>query len=361
MKRISIFVTAAGLIASILVGCSGEELASSSNEVAAIQSSLIDVAQTSGQLASGTSFRISGSSSDSSSTDNGNHSRHKPGGKHPQSVLLDGLNLLAPTDELLAIVDAESAGDFRGLRISKNGGAIITNYDANGDTVTLPTPASNGPAGCSFSGAQFPKSDSLLATIAKTIIDFGTGVTFTKDTVTITRAGKIIITRSGTTSSMTETISFENYSVNGIGIAGTKVRISTFDKSTGSGSSETTVNDGKITLTNGTVATWTSSKTRLSEITVDNTTGKALLGTITSQVNTQIITADGTVIYSHVTTKPLIENVACNRSHHGPVSGTLQTIYRSHNVIVDYGDGTCENKTVTVTINGETTTKTIGE
>lgn len=68
-----------------------------------IQQLSIDVAQTSGQLASGASFNIRG-----------------------------GTNLLAPTDELLAIVDAESASDVRGLRVSKNGGATITNYDASG-------------------------------------------------------------------------------------------------------------------------------------------------------------------------------------------------------------------------------------
>ncbi|MEJ0032593.1 MAG: hypothetical protein WDO15_20540 [Bacteroidota bacterium] len=57
-------------------------------------------------------------------------------------------------------MDAESASDIRGLRVSQNGGATITNYDANGNEVTLSLPGKNGPQGCSFSGQQFPATDS---------------------------------------------------------------------------------------------------------------------------------------------------------------------------------------------------------
>jgi hypothetical protein len=356
MKRISICLGIAGLLAGILVSCSTEEQASSSESSSSLQTNLVDVAQTSGQLASGTSFRISGSSSDSSASAN------RPGGKHrPHPAQLDGINLLAPTDELLAIVDAESASDFRGMLISKNGGATITNYDTDGNIVALTVPASGGPGGCSFSGHQFPAYDSLLSAITKTVIDFGSGVTYKRDTISITRVGKISITRSGTSTNLTEVTTFENYSVNGIGIEGTKARVSTFDARTGSGSSTTAVTDGKITLKDGTVTTWTTGKTRTSQITLDASTGKPVSGTIVSEVNTQVVKSDGTVLYSHITTKPLTENIACDKRRHGPVSGTLQTVYSADIVIVDYGDGTCENKTVTITVNGVTTTKAIEE
>ncbi len=114
-------------------------------------------------------------------------------GHHQRLAALDGVSLLAPTDELLAIVDAESAGDFRGFRISGRGGATITHYTASGDTVVLATPDHGGPGGCSFSGGQFPEYDALLEDIVRTEIDFGSGVTFSRDTVTIIRSGKILI------------------------------------------------------------------------------------------------------------------------------------------------------------------------
>jgi hypothetical protein len=315
----------------------------------------IDVAQTSGQLASGTDFNISGSSSCDSTGTGGNfgHGPHghgnpgRPGGRN--AGILDGLNLIAPTDELLAIVDAESASDVRGLRVSQNGGATITNYDANGNEVTLPLPGKNGPQGCSFSGKQFPATDSLLSKIAKTVIDFGSGLTYERDTVEITRAGKIVIERriSGTT--ITETTIFENYTVNGIKIEGTKTRTSNFEELTGNGTSTTSVSNGKITLTNGTVATWTSDRSRVSDLDA---------GTVTTEVSASAV-ANGTTIYSHNTTTPLVGKMNCGKP--GPVSGVVATVYRNNNITIDFGNGSCSNRTVTITVNGVVTTRTIGE
>jgi hypothetical protein len=148
--------------------------------------------------------------------------------------------------------------------------------------------------------------------------------------------------------------------VNGIKIAGTKTRVSTFDSSTGTGSSATSVADGVITLADGTVTTWKSNKSRVSKITFSESTGFPYGGTITTDVDASIVATDGTVIYSHKTTSPLIENIACEGRRHGPVSGTLETVYRTDTLVVDFGDGTCTNKTITITLNGVTTTKTIG-
>jgi hypothetical protein len=304
----------------------------------AVEEVSIDVAQTSGQVASGMNFNFSG----------GSKGHHK--GFGPGPGVLNDLNLLAPTDELLAIVDAESASDVRGLRLSKNGGATITNYDADGNEVTIPFGSDKGPQGCSFSGGQFPQYDSLLATIAKTEIDFGSGVTYHKDTVEIIRAGKILIQRSVNGATVTETTTFENYTVNGIRIEGVKTRISSFDTETGSGSSATSVADGKITFTDGTVATWVSERSRVTDGTA---------GTVTTDVSTTV-SANGTVIYSHNTTSPLVENLKCDGRRPGPVSGIVETIYRTDSISINFGDGTCTNKTITITVNGVTTTRTIG-
>ncbi len=347
--KISLFIAA---IILLLSSCDNQE---SSVNSTSIEQLAIDVAQTSGQLASGTTFSVEGTSSDSTACDKDGHfigkgkNGHGPGRRNPG--ILDGLNLLAPTDELLAIVDAESASDVRGLRISKNGGATITNYDADGNEVTVPLSVKGGPQGCSFSGNQYPEYDSLLATIVKTEVDFGTGVTYKRDTVEITRAGKIIIERTISGSTITETTTFENYSVNGIAIEGTKTRTSTYDEETGSGSSTTSVSNGKITLTDGTVATWTSERSRVSDISS---------GTITTEVSASV-TANGTTIYSHNTTTPLIEDLSCEGRRPGPVSGVVETIYRTDNITIDFGDGSCTNRTITITVNGVESTRTIGD
>jgi len=350
--KISRFIIA---VAFITWSCDHQDVALNSES---IQQLGIDVAQTSGQLASGTSFSVEGSSTDSTKAGDhhpgfgkGQHGPKGPGGRNPG--ILDGLNLLAPTDELLAIVDAESASDVRGLRVSQNGGAAITNYDAEGNEVTVPLPGKNGPQGCSFSGKQFPAYDSLLSSIAKTVIDFGSGVTFKRDTVEITRTGRIVIERTISGSTITETTTFDNYTVNGLKIEGTKTRVSTFNEETGSGSSSTSVSDGKITFTDGTVATWTSDRSRVSDITDDG-------GTITTEVNTSVA-ANGTVIYSHKTSSPLTENLACEGRRPGPVSGVVEIVYRDNNVSIDFGDGSCSNRTITITVNGTTTTRTIGD
>jgi hypothetical protein len=355
-----VIVTTVLIIASALVimRCK-EDLAGSSSmpNSSASTSSLTAVAQTSGQLASGTSFRINGTSSDSSGP--AGPGRHPGPGRDHMPSPLDGTFLLAPTTELLTIIEAESAGDFRGMRMHSQSGATIKNYDASGNPVALTAPAGSGPQGCSFSGGQFPYYDSLLATITKTVIDFGSGITEKHDTVTIIRSGKIIITRSSDNLTKTETVTFENYTVNGNLIEGTKTRVNSFvlDNGTGSGTSTTSVTGGKITFSDGTIAIWTGDKQRMTSIAFD-THNRPSSGEITTAANTYVITSDGTVIYSHHISKTIVENMACHE-HHGPVSGTVETVYRANSISIDFGDGTCANKTVTITINGVTTTKEV--
>jgi hypothetical protein len=356
MKSTLLKIAMLSMITLPLMRCSDQSFnGPSSND---LNGQLVDVAQTSGQLASGTSFNITGSSADSLHQ---NGPPHHGGGGRAHRGILDGVNLLAPTDEILAIVDAESASDFRGMRISKNGGATVTNYDASGNVVSLPTPTTGAPNGCSFSGKQFPQSDSLLSKIAKTVIDFGNGMTWKRDTISITRAGKITITRSGNTSNLTEVTTFENYSVNRIKIEGTKTRVSTYDATSHSASSTTSVSNGKITLADGTVTTWTSDKTRTNQITISESTGRPISGTIVTEVKSRVVSSNGDVIYAHETTTPLTENLACAGRRAGPVSGVLETIYRENTIEVNFGDGSCENRTITLTVNGVTTTKTIGD
>lgn len=341
-----------------LMACNQQELSSGND------ASLTSLAQTSGQLASGTSFVITGSATQSqasASVQTGPGGGQRTGKGGCKNEWLNGTSFIATTDELAAIIDAESAGDMRGLRMFARSGATITHYDAAGNPVVLPLPNQNGtgPEGASFSGKQFPAMDSLLAKIVKTVVDFGSGITVTRGDNSITREGMITILRSGSANNKTESIGYQNYKVNGILIEGTKTRVSTFDPATGIGSSSTNVSDGKITLADGTVASWTSTRQRSSAI-VSDANGKPSSGEIKTEASSVIKLEDGTVIYSNTTTSPITEDLSCGRERRSPVSGTVATVYRTDTVVLDFGDGSCSNRSVSVTINGVTTTKTLG-
>lgn len=350
--KIKILSLAIGLMIAV-VGCDNADLNPSGKNVSV---STLDLAQLSGQLASGESFAFKGSSTSSTYVPGGRTmDGREPGNHHDRHHgILDGVSLLAPTNELLAIVEAESAGDIRGMRIGKLAGAAVTHYNANGDTVSFPI-FNESPQGCSFSGFEAPGLDRLLNQIVRTEIDFGDGLTITRDTVSITRKGKIVIERTLTDSTKTEVVTFENYSVNDNIIEGTKTRVSKLNLLTGYGESNTTVTGGKITFNDGAVATWTSEKHRITQIDIALADEDEFhrSGTITTTVNSEVTLEGGEVIYSHKTNEPLVKNMECARSRRrGPVSGELETVYRDTTVIVTYGDGTCQNRSVTITVNG---------
>ena len=357
-----------------LAACTEQEQIASLEDLTTQDASAIDLAQTSGQLVSGTSFTISGNSlqmgtvnARTVSTDEMSNRPLGPGGlrglgkgKGGHKGIMDGLTLLAPNDEILAIIDAETAGEVRGFRMHKFGGAKITHYDASGKEVNFPifiTP--DGPHG-GHSGNQFPELDSLLKLVVKTKVDFGTGVTITKHEQEITRKGVITIEREKDGAVLTEKIEFQNYSVNGIQISGTKTTVSDFDKATGKGSVVSSVANGKFVFVDGETGVWTSERKRNSEVVRGTDNRKPISGSIVTGVKTKIVTAANQVIYSHETTEPLKIDLSCQGRRRGPIDGKVQTLYRDNTITVDYGNGSCDNQTITITVNGETTTKTIG-
>lgn len=344
------------VVATITVAATLYQCSSIENISPQTSQSSIDIAQASAQLASGTSFHIFGSSTYDASATFGeiNRSNDRKGGpKHGRhNGLLDGLSLLAPTEELLAIVEAESAGDMRGFRMAKMGGANITHYDVNGMNVELPMPA-DGQHGGGFSGKQFPELDELLSKIVTTVVDYGTGVTFQRDSVSITRSGKITISRTSTETSKSEIVTFVNYVVNGNKIEGVKSRTATFDKTTGKGSVNSAVANGKITFSDGSIGTWTSTKSRNIEIVFGGLANRPVGGTITTQVASKVTLESGSTIYSHESVDPLIEKINCGGRKKAPVSGVVKTNYGNQELIVDFGEGSCEKMSIKITLNGE--------
>jgi hypothetical protein len=356
-----------------MAACTEQDEKASITEELVDGATAIDLAQTSGQLVSGTSFTLSGNSFQSGSisariagTEETAHSGG-PGalkgmdkGKGGHKGIMDGLNLLAPNDEILAIIEAESAGDIRGFRMFKFGGATITHYDASGKIIELPVASTvDGPHG-GHSGNQFPEMDSLLSLIVKSKVDFGAGVTVTKNEQQITRKGVIVVSRTKVGIVLTEKVEFQNYVVNGIQISGVKTIVSEFDKATGKGSVKSNVANGKFVFADGEVGVWTSEKNRTSEVVRGNDSRKPISGKILTNVKTSIKSASGAVIYSHETTTPLEIDLSCSGKRRGPTLGKIETVYRTNKISVDFGDGSCTNQTITITVNGVTTTKTIG-
>ena len=354
-----------------MAACTEQDELASIAEKALEGTTAIDLAQTSGQLVSGTSFTIGGNSFQAGTITGRvaatEETAKSPGdlkgmdkGKGGHKGIMDGLNLLAPNDEILAIVEAESAGDIRGFRMYKLGGATITHYDASGKVVELPAATTvDGPHG-GHSGNQFPELDSLLSLIVKSKVDFGAGVTVTKNDQDITRKGVIMVSRTKVGIVLTEKVEFQNYVVNGIQISGLKTIVSEFDKATGKGSVKSTVANGKFIFVGGETGVWTSEKDRKSEVVRGNDSRKPISGKIITNVKTAIKTASGTVIYAHQTTTPLEIDLSCSGKRRGPTLGKLETAYRTNKITVDFGDGSCTNQTITITVNGVTTTKTIG-
>jgi len=357
-----------------IAACTEQDEMASLTEELVDGATAIDLAQTSGQLVSGTSFTLSGNSFQTGSISarvvETNEIAKVPAGpaalkglgkgRGGHKGIMDGLHLLAPNDEILAIIEAESAGDIRGFRMFKFGGATITHYDAAGKIVELPVATTaDGPQG-GHSGNQFPELDSLLSLIVKSKVDFGTGVAVTKNNQQITRKGVIVVSRTKAGNVLTEKVEFQNYVVNGIQISGLKTIVSEFDKASGKGSVKSNVSNGKFVFADGEVGVWTSEKNRTSEVIRGTDSRKPISGNIITNVKTAIKTASGTVIYSHETMTPLEVDLSCVGKRRGPTLGKLETAYRTNKISVDFGDGSCANQTITITINGVTTTKTIG-
>ena len=116
---------------------------------------------------------------------------------------------------------------------------------------------------------------------------------------------------------------------------------------------------GKITFNDGTAATWTSNRSRTSNVVLGDN-GRPVSGEVTITGKTSVDTADGTVIYSHEVTKPIREDLSCGHRR-PPVEGTVVTHYRENTVSIDFGSGSCDSSTITISLNGVVQTKTFGD
>ncbi len=204
--------------------------------------------------------------------------------------------------------------------------------------------------GCAV--ATFTKNQNGTYTI---VVDFKTGC---KDPNSgVTRTGKVIINmtaRPALPNSVT-TVTFDNYTVNGVKVEGTHktTNQSTVNNATVTPKQLIEVTGAKLTFPDGKNATWVSTRTRTwtkGFPTRDPLDDEFEISGTYSGKNRNDKT------YTAEITTALLLKVACWKTGiFKPAKGIITIISGGNTAIVNYGNGDCTN-VFTVTINGKTYT-----
>ena len=191
-------------------------------------------------------------------------------------------------------------------------------------------------------------------TFPKTItIDFGTaGCSDADDNV---RTGKILVSITGRhhTAGSVKTVTFENYTFNGVEVRGTKTVTNNGTNNNGNMYWTINVQDAVITSPEGVSFQWESVRTR------EWVEGAATPLVVRDDVYQ--ITGQTTGInrlereFSVTIQSPLVVRLNCRSIVQGSI---LIQVTGRPDAILDYGDGTCDNL-ATITANGETKTITL--
>ncbi len=251
--------------------------------------------------------------------------------------------------KLLVLSIADRIGGRLNFGFFASLGAEVTHYDENGGIIELEQ--TGRPAWGSW-------ADENMLQIAQTIIDFGEGLNLDRGTVSLSFSGKITIDRSYDDDELSEVLTFEGFSINDASIEGTNAVVRSFNEDTSEGSLSSIITDGKITFADGTSADWVSTKNRSMSIVIEEGEDKPTSATSTSDGETTVTTSDGEVFYSHTTTSPIVSDMSCSSHGRKPSSGTVETIYGENTITIDFGDGQCSSS-VTITLNGTTITREV--
>lgn len=229
---------------------------------------------------------------------------------------------------------------------------LATNYyddvDNEADEVTIVEPTRDN----DYSSRSGSPADNgrTVTTVVNADNSVTKTITFTswanpKGNQNIVKNGKIIINVVGrpTENIFMRTITFENFTINGNLIEGTKVITKTAPYIF-----TATCENGKITFTDGKTYTRTFNRTRTW---VDGTNTPYNVWDDVFEVTGGAtgINRNG-YVYTHTITNPLRVERACRFI----VSGTVEMLVNEKTVMLDYGSGTCDNK-ATITYNGKTT------
>ena len=186
-------------------------------------------------------------------------------------------------------------------------------------------------------------------------IDFGTGC---KDNHGKTRSGMIIINYSGKRfmPGSLITTTFKDYYRNGVKIEGTHSFANITPTLLDYPKFQIIIAGGKLTFPDGRIATREQNMTREWQRGANPLQDKWVVDGKASGSN-----KNGKSFTMEIT-KSLIYSMACRFSNKVfiPVEGIKHLVCESKDIIIDYGDGTCDNK-VTITVNGNKTETTIDD
>jgi hypothetical protein len=199
-------------------------------------------------------------------------------------------------------------------------------------------------------GVTVGVSPSDTDTYPKTLtIDYGSGDTSATGVI---RSGKLIVTLSGRLIDVgtTVAVTFDQYKVNGFGLAGT-YSFTNYSQ-LGSGLSYTTaVTGGVLTYPSGATYTYSEQDTLVQTSGVGTPTFTDDAYTITG--NFALASSAGNRITAEVTT-PLVREFTCGNIVSGVVSFTYDSAVHG---TLDYGAGTCDDQaTLTVGLKTQTVT-----
>ena len=169
------------------------------------------------------------------------------------------------------------------------------------------------------------------------------------------RSGKILISYTDRryVPGASRTVTFEDFYIDSVKIEGTRKITNTTTDSTSAPQFRVEVIDGKLSWPDGTFATRNSNHTRTWTRAENPAQDESRV-----EGSAEGLTRKGEE-YTSVVTDPLVFKRRClAQRYFFPVSGVVETTSGENTMIIDFGDGECDNE-ATVTINGVTETITL--
>jgi hypothetical protein len=168
-----------------------------------------------------------------------------------------------------------------------------------------------------------------------------------------TRRGKIIVTYSDTrwfVPGTTRSITFEDFYIDSVKVEGVRTITNISADESSAPMFKTELVGGKLTWNDGTFATRDSEHTRTWSRAETPAQDESFVEGSAEGVN-----RDGENYSSTITERLVFKRRCGTQGYFFPVSGVIETVAPGATIVIDYGDGECDNL-AEVTINGETKT-----
>lgn len=176
------------------------------------------------------------------------------------------------------------------------------------------------------------------------VIDWGTSGCIDRNGRVKRGSIQVIITGPMQYPGSKRTTTFNNYSVDSVGLTGTVVVENISPDSVSCRVLRRNVTNAQLTFPDGTFRAWNATHTRTQTQGCQTKTILDDAWSITGGSNGQ--TRAGNAFTSNITT-PILRSASCPR----PTTGTVSSSVGSNNWVIDFGNGTCD-RTATVSFNG---------